>query len=66
MQGILIRMNKHIIKKCQPCSKTVLRDPKSNVLSKTIAKMFPRREINDNKRIELSKKDDRSRNLLAR
>ena len=66
MQGILIRMNKHIIKKCQRCSKTVHQDPKSNVLSKTIAKVFPKREINDNKRIELSKKDGHSRNLLAR
>ena len=63
MQGILIHMNKHFIKKCHHRSKTVHLDPKSNVLSKTIARMFLKRKINHNKRIDLSKRGNRDRNL---
>ena len=64
MQGILIHMNKHIIiKKWHHRCKTMHLDPESNVLSKSIARMFHKRKINCNKRIDLSKRDSRNRNL---
>ena len=66
MQGIFILMNKHFIKICRRRRKTAHLDPKSNVSSNTVAKVFPKRKINCNKRIDRCKKSSRRKNLSPR